>query len=230
MPPVIYLHDQERPSRKRRRPIVVCNECRRRKVACDKNFPCTQCVLRRETCVYGATRNEQSLRPVMKKSPFRPQAVTSNHSYSRGPPISNVPAKLPGAQQLGRCQDDGMVLSENDGSDCRDVNTAYELDQMPNILGEVAPKLKGRLSKTRLFGQSHWMNNMVEQVRLKPMPDCLGIADRDLVQRRTWSWLKGLFRHAVRVVFYTTYVQSHSTRLESSSGRWYSVIRTTRYL
>ena len=39
-------------SRKRRRPAVVCTECRRRKVACSRDTPCAQCVQFSATCTY----------------------------------------------------------------------------------------------------------------------------------------------------------------------------------
>lgn len=45
------------PSRKRRRPPVVCTECRRRKAACDRKNPCAQCIQYGLTCVY---QNSQS--------------------------------------------------------------------------------------------------------------------------------------------------------------------------
>ncbi|KAH6971359.1 hypothetical protein BKA56DRAFT_557156 [Ilyonectria sp. MPI-CAGE-AT-0026] len=38
---------------------------------------------------------------------------------------------------------------------------------MSRVVGPSIPQLKGRVSKTRLFGQSYWMNNMVDQSKLK---------------------------------------------------------------
>jgi hypothetical protein len=48
------------PSRKRRRPPVVCTECRRRKAACDRKMPCAQCTQHDLTCVYQS--NTSALR------------------------------------------------------------------------------------------------------------------------------------------------------------------------
>ncbi|KAI1077854.1 hypothetical protein F5B20DRAFT_592600 [Whalleya microplaca] len=39
-------------SRKRRRQAVVCTECRRRKIACDRSIPCTQCIQSNSACTY----------------------------------------------------------------------------------------------------------------------------------------------------------------------------------
>ncbi|EFR04195.1 C6 zinc finger domain-containing protein [Nannizzia gypsea CBS 118893] len=42
----------ESPAPKRRRPAVVCIDCRRRKVKCDRSFPCSQCTQSSLTCAY----------------------------------------------------------------------------------------------------------------------------------------------------------------------------------
>ncbi|KAF1993365.1 hypothetical protein P154DRAFT_450420, partial [Amniculicola lignicola CBS 123094] len=48
------------PSRKRRRQAVVCTECRRRKIACDRNMPCAQCVQSKSTCTFYNSYNSHS--------------------------------------------------------------------------------------------------------------------------------------------------------------------------
>lgn len=48
------------PSRKRRRHAVVCTECRRRKIACDRSAPCTQCIQSGSACTYYNSYNSQS--------------------------------------------------------------------------------------------------------------------------------------------------------------------------
>jgi hypothetical protein len=41
------------PPRKRRRPALSCVECRRRKIKCDRNVPCTQCTQSKSaSCTY----------------------------------------------------------------------------------------------------------------------------------------------------------------------------------
>ncbi|KAI8622917.1 hypothetical protein F5Y19DRAFT_460577 [Xylariaceae sp. FL1651] len=48
----------------RRRPPRSCVECRRRKIKCDRNQPCSQCVLSKCRCLYdGGTRNTTSHNP-----------------------------------------------------------------------------------------------------------------------------------------------------------------------
>ncbi|KAE8383481.1 hypothetical protein BDV26DRAFT_287667 [Aspergillus bertholletiae] len=47
-------------SRKRRRQAVVCTECRRRKIACDRNTPCAQCIQSNSPCTYYNSYNSYS--------------------------------------------------------------------------------------------------------------------------------------------------------------------------
>jgi hypothetical protein len=44
------------PKRKRQRTAIVCTECRRRKVACDKGKPCYNCTRYQSTCTYTTAR------------------------------------------------------------------------------------------------------------------------------------------------------------------------------
>jgi hypothetical protein len=53
------LHNSDRtpppPPRKRRRPALSCEQCRKRKIKCDRNYPCTQCLQSKTAaCSYSA--------------------------------------------------------------------------------------------------------------------------------------------------------------------------------
>ena len=58
-------------SRKRRRPAVVCNECRRRKIACDRKSPCGQCIQYNSTCMYHSPKS-------LPRGVTQPSLVTAN--------------------------------------------------------------------------------------------------------------------------------------------------------
>lgn len=49
--------------RKRRRPALACEQCRRRKLRCDRNFPCAPCKRSREslTCSYSPSQENASI-------------------------------------------------------------------------------------------------------------------------------------------------------------------------
>jgi hypothetical protein len=198
------------PSRKRRRPPVVCTECRRRKSACDRKNPCAQCIQYDLTCVY---QNSQSApRHPAHGLPLEPVAsVTTNTSSEHSsipvrasdetaanvtlpcdqaiseagfqqstPLVSNcgvpaegalndatfpmlgailTPSVTASSSTLGAI-DKGVGLSR---SQTRARNNPDEtLVQSGNILPEQNGQtsgLKGRYLKSRLFGQSHWMNS-----------------------------------------------------------------------
>ncbi|KAG4438822.1 hypothetical protein IFR05_005713 [Cadophora sp. M221] len=48
----------ERQTRRRRRPALSCLECRRRKIKCDRNEPCTNCISTRSQCSFEPYSNE----------------------------------------------------------------------------------------------------------------------------------------------------------------------------
>jgi hypothetical protein len=179
MPPVVSRHNRGRPFRGRRRPAVACRECRRRKVACDKKLPCAQCALHGEPCVYGTTANEPSGFVSEMGSPRDHCAVPSGDSDGRS--FLRPPLTPPGCQHLGRST---HGPPDNTGGDGEDINYSPDKGaQTSHNLGVAMPHLKGRLSKTRLLGQSHWMNNMVEQVRMQGRHLCFSPLNGFSVQR-----------------------------------------------
>ena len=55
----------ERQSKRRRRPALSCIECRRRKIKCDRNDPCTHCISVRIQCTFNVYGDE----PVSRQQP-----------------------------------------------------------------------------------------------------------------------------------------------------------------
>lgn len=73
--PSTHLTATALPRRKRRRPALSCNECRRRKVKCDQKVPCTPCARSKTAvCVYDpdATPNARLF-----------SSVSTNHNTSK---------------------------------------------------------------------------------------------------------------------------------------------------
>lgn len=79
--------DDDRPIRRRLRPSLVCEPCKRRKVKCDKGKPCDTCVKNNypHKCVYGpiweTKRPRKCSRDILKR-PGSLQANTSGSSSS----------------------------------------------------------------------------------------------------------------------------------------------------
>lgn len=65
-------------SRKRRRTAVVCNECRRRKIACDRKLPCGQCIQYNSTCMYHSTK-------LLPRGATQPSLVAAANTYTLPP-------------------------------------------------------------------------------------------------------------------------------------------------
>ena len=89
-------------SRKRRRPAVVCKECRRRKIACDRKSPCGQCILYNSTCVFHppklTTRGAAQPSPVATNnytSPPSSIAIDAFRSPETPPSTLSADALLP---------------------------------------------------------------------------------------------------------------------------------------
>ncbi|CAK7266642.1 hypothetical protein SEPCBS57363_002193 [Sporothrix epigloea] len=154
------VQDTPRPVRKRRRPAVVCAECRRRKIACDRKSPCGQCAVHNVDCVYvTGTVPPPYGRPL--RQPISPGsqpgvAVPSDRS---DPAKGDVGATANGNSEVpaatGTTTTSPLDEEEDAASGAEAVNTTASL-------GERSSRFGGRLAKTRLFGRTHWMNNMDE--------------------------------------------------------------------
>lgn len=181
------VSDGDGPLRRRRRPALSCLECRRRKIKCDQKSPCGQCIPRRLTCLFSP-----SAAPATATATAAAAAAT-NHQWRTGTslptPSSTNPASLdhypetfPIAEPPQFRRRPSLTRPGSGGHDAARtieslVHRVQNLEQLlsqstsktPANLGsssaaETTPQqVRGTLSKTRLFGQSHWMTPL-EQV------------------------------------------------------------------
>jgi hypothetical protein len=198
------------PSRKRRRPPVVCTECRRRKAACDRKMPCAQCIQYDLTCVYQSNTSAPR-RSAPGLSARLSTSTATNNTYSANPSvfvtasdeaIVNVTSPpnpaiqtivSPGPISLGFNPDasvegtldtvtrplleDSLIppvaapsrtlrTSDRNEDSSRPhqhtrawINPDGSLVSFDHSSGGQTNSLNGRYLKSRLFGQSHWMNS-----------------------------------------------------------------------
>lgn len=176
--------------RKRRRPALSCEQCRRRKIKCDRNYPCGQCTQSKTaSCTYA------------------PDSVLATHSHvskSTGTRTSHDFASIPSRAKPASSTTSGSQLSNTNSSPNADTSQGTgpsppaddDCDLAPaakNLLNRVLTlekklvdangvsqssfglvervdfglafeakdssedKVRGTVSKTRFFGQSHWM-------------------------------------------------------------------------
>ena len=163
-------------SRKRRRPALACEECRRRKIKCDKKTPCNQCAKSKSvtvTCTYCPDPG------LILKRPCRVDAnpLTVDQRTSAG--AVNSPSAAPSTDATREMPVLGGHFGErmNPHAGLAGPDTGSSLQALPAQVQKLEERLldtveanptvddtaqhpEGSFSKTRYFGPSHWMNNL----------------------------------------------------------------------
>ncbi|KAB8345906.1 hypothetical protein FH972_022961 [Carpinus fangiana] len=160
------------PTRKRRRPAVVCTECRRRKIACDRNAPCGQCVLVNSTCTYSSPNYEPTARPrpasaVKTNATSQPSDRDTSASATRDTAAFDI-VSLPSVFGPGFRE----TREPSRGGELR--RSVQERPQSPINYLHI-----GRFQKARFFGPTHWMNNIAQFEELGRSAGINEIFERD---------------------------------------------------
>lgn len=172
--------------KKRRRPPLACEQCRQRKIKCDRNSPCGHCARARiQYCTYApahipATKNKRA------SSSTTPKSTLSNLSHRPVRPAPDTRRGLETSETSPTSGEPGptskspsSVLSTNVGSTSdasnveRLVARVHELEEklangvhiteskdsrFGHLSSDQVNPLVGTVSKTRYFGSSHWLN------------------------------------------------------------------------
>lgn len=87
----------DKPEKKRRRPALSCEQCRRRKIRCDRNVPCNHCVKSKiSTCSYAVTHVPASRAKKQQEHQQQQQPLPSPARHSEEPvKIQPQPAPTP---------------------------------------------------------------------------------------------------------------------------------------
>ncbi|KAH8900473.1 hypothetical protein GQ53DRAFT_128511, partial [Thozetella sp. PMI_491] len=193
------------PERRRRRPAVSCSLCRARKVRCDRERPCSNCVRsKNEQCIYENhsqpprlrfgqgeqsahrsvdTPGAQLLTPMDSLSGIsRLSEAAGNHPSSladnstRGSAVASglcpqdaqsIKSKIRELEeQLARVSQASTPASVSDASHRPEtVSAAMTIplmsDDVSSLYGQAHFIPRSVVHKTRLFGQSHWLNGIV---------------------------------------------------------------------
>ena len=186
------MSEPSRPIRKRRRPAFSCEECRRRKIKCDRTFPCKHCRYLNAICNYpeGAAPLNSRTTP----------AASPHHVLEPPTPVIPAPSLSLDNLSISSIRDGNLQQplqeSRKSPNTC-DENTEdspqirallEKVQRLEHLLSEHMPdgvpgvsnpliepkfsesqaQLRGTLSKTRFFGQSHWMNSigLVRPIRI----------------------------------------------------------------
>lgn len=136
--------------RKRRRPALVCEQCRIRKTRCDRNTPCDKCTRGKRTALCVYTTDDASSVSAPDKSQYYPPALSPAPSGERAaepsPGVdlnSSVVTASGPRQSLTESEESNLGGSDPKGAD----------------RGHTA----GAFWKGRIFGPSHYLN-VIEHV------------------------------------------------------------------
>lgn len=86
-----------RPTRKRpvaSRPIIACEECRRRKIGCSRSQPCNSCVRLKRSCIFLNQELHSSPRQDPKSSSGRPLESRKESPHTEAPESSQPGGNL----------------------------------------------------------------------------------------------------------------------------------------
>jgi hypothetical protein len=178
--------------RRRRRPAIVCTECRRRKIACDRKTPCAQCILWNATCTYS--NGDDSSRGSAQSIPTRAahtqlasteirdlassSRIPQTYSIEGSPGISAASSStvaVSEAESISRVTDYTRLLEKADPSFNAVTTVQLSEQEAAGPSKELSglclkqpisrPPLKGHFEKSKLYGQSHWAHTF-DEVRL----------------------------------------------------------------
>ncbi|KAI1266895.1 hypothetical protein F5Y18DRAFT_380842 [Xylariaceae sp. FL1019] len=177
----------EMPSRpktniRRRRPALACVSCRKSKIRCNRQQPCSACIRsRHKTCVYEtghgpASRASDQHSTTDTENPVEPNAApvtpdsaesTANHDDAITVPLSRRSGPGDPAPTvpdidvfLSRLLTDDVPSDKNKNS--RPAARAEGGTIASYLSADFHPMSRGVVSKTRYFGQSHWVSGVIQ--------------------------------------------------------------------
>lgn len=182
------LSHSDVPVKKRRRPPLSCEQCRKRKIRCDRTYPCNHCKKSKDAiCTYAASHKPEAA--ARRPQPTLPSTEASAHSSPRVPlpvlqqerpdfsefhrqstlptplrdPSSTQPSTPSQSASASASNVDWLVarVSQLEKKLAENVHL-QDSSQEPIHSGplsiDTTVHIKGSVSKTRYFGESHWMN------------------------------------------------------------------------
>ncbi|KAI0905026.1 hypothetical protein F4823DRAFT_159309 [Ustulina deusta] len=173
--------------RRRRRAALACASCRKSKIRCDRQHPCGACVRsRHKTCVFdvprrsgiaSATADPSGTAGTARRGELGPITPVSStlaafdHDHVSPPrepdcarsalPILDANSVLNRLFQLERRLDESTAAREP--PERRDQPSSRGEGQVIDsyLAADIHAMSRGVVSKTRYFGQSHWMNGII---------------------------------------------------------------------
>lgn len=139
------------PPRKRRRPALSCAECRRRKIKCDRNVPCSPCKLSKSTtCTYSpegisSLKNHAAKRSEVSRDTPQPTSLVSG-PYGNKILLDTLNSGVVGPMpEFDKCSDAGPVSGWS-GSGVQGSGDQHAVQVLMDRVG----KLEAMLGQARI--------------------------------------------------------------------------------
>lgn len=156
--------------RRRRRPARSCEQCRRRKIRCDQELPCSACILARASlqCSYRDCSPLEVSTAVPKPVVLAPADTRSRTAsidvvprgsgprleslgaYPRGPP--SIPEPQPARPR------DNQPTGSSEPVNNPSLTSRPSFSSRFSSLPPPVPRLRNVPEKTKIFGQTHWQH------------------------------------------------------------------------
>jgi hypothetical protein len=146
--------------RKRRRPAVACIECRRRKVKCDRAFPCKSCVLGASLCTYDGSLGSGARDPVHPKV-LSLGPADAQHLVQRR---ASEHEQTHGASSAPRNRDHLDLPASADGFGSGPSQETLMASLTGPSLGDVQTSSVSGSARTRYFARDSWRGSFVKVV------------------------------------------------------------------
>ncbi|TGJ81397.1 hypothetical protein E0Z10_g7372 [Xylaria hypoxylon] len=172
---------------RRRRPAFACVSCRKSKIRCDRKQPCGACVRsRHKTCVFETSRCPTSRRSGIASTADPYGTAETERRSDLGPvtpasstAVANDHSRVSPLREPGSTNSDVTILDAdgvlkrlfhlerrlNESTAAREPPERSEVIES-YLAADIHAMSRGVVSKTRYFGQSHWMNGIIH---FKPM-------------------------------------------------------------
>ncbi|KAI1097360.1 hypothetical protein F4804DRAFT_347249 [Jackrogersella minutella] len=234
----------ERQTRRRRRPALSCLECRRRKIKCDRNEPCTHCVSSRLRCTYKVYSDEL----VTSQQPQHGNtwSETPNLSAHPSPPLAQGQhsSTSKATTERDNCSSNTRIAATSStpssatvSGEGRNVNPSIlgRIDlQPPNPAQDIEPGLVEVLKQGQALDKSSAsssMNSLAESGR-DILARQLGLRDSQIILNKTrmlgWSLRIGTAKEFAPVVncYITaaTIGKGASSQVDTENGALYAQI------
>ncbi|KAJ5895080.1 hypothetical protein N7495_006771 [Penicillium taxi] len=167
---------ETQPVRKRRRPALSCQQCRAKKIRCDRGFPCRPCIKVQSSSMCSYVDEGKVLLDARLESMGPSTATDNDHeSPSSGQDQRIVAGQTPDIDRImqlertvsalqGQVQDlqqridsgDVRRLGNESIRDGKRPARSGQSEQPPTLIPPLELRLKSFGEKTKLFGTTHW--------------------------------------------------------------------------